>query len=424
MAVSDIEEIFFETRIRPLLAEKCYNCHGEKKADGGLRLDSREAILKGGAHGPVVDPAAPGRSRLLQAVRHEGDLKMPRKGERLKPGEVAHLARWIGMDLPWPSRVVRSTGGEHHWAFARVEKPSLPPVTGTTSGNAVDRFVEAARVGKGIERSPPASRETLIRRLSFDLRGLPPTMAEVEAFRQDKSPEALEKQVDAWLASPRFGERWARHWLDLARYADTKGYVFEEARDYAYAYTYRDWVIRSFNQDLPYNDFLLQQIAGDRVAEETGRSESLAALGFITLGRRFLGQQQDIIDDRIDVVTRGALGLTVSCARCHDHKFDPIPTADYYSLYGVFASSEEPSEKPLLGNPEDIPGYAAFKKEFEAKKRKADDFLVEKHAGLRTEKTLKAYFDLCAEGLELDKDTFNSKAQKKKLYQKIASRWR
>ena len=221
---------------------------------------------------------------------------------------------------------------------------------------------------KKIGPSPPADKRTLICRATFDLTGLPPTPKEVADFLADNSPEAFGRVVERLLDSPHYGERWARYWLDVARYADTKGYVFEEERRYPFSYTYRDYVIRSFNEDLPYDQFIIQQIAADLLPLADDK-RPLAALGFLTLGRRFLNNQPDIIDDRIDVVTRGTMGLTVACARCHDHKFDPIPTKDYYSLYGVFASCSEPAEKPLLGK-ETMP--AAYK-EYVAERKKREE---------------------------------------------------
>ena len=211
--------------------------------------------------------------------------------------------------------------------------------------NEVDRFVLARLEERKLSPAPDADRRTLIRRLAFDLVGLPPTFSEVEAFLKDRSPPAVDNLVDRLLASRHFGERWARHWLDVARYADTKGYVFMEDRNYPEAYTYRDWVIRAFNDDLPFDRFIVAQIAGDQVPG-TEKDRPYAAMGFLTLGRRFLNAEADIIDDRINVVCRGTMALTVGCARCHDHKFDPIPTQDYYSLYGVFASSLEPKNAP------------------------------------------------------------------------------
>ncbi|MDB5341184.1 MAG: hypothetical protein JWN70_6803, partial [Planctomycetaceae bacterium] len=231
-----------------------------------------------------------------------------------------------------------------HWSLQPVRQPALPSVK--NSGwvrNEVDYFILAKLEEHGLTPSPAADRRTLMRRAYFDVTGLPPSFAEVQAFEQDPRPNAYELVIDRLLASPQYGERWARHWLDVARYADTKGYVFQEDRNYTQAFTYRDWVVKSLNADLPYDQFLMKQIAADQLVTEADQSD-LAAMGFLTLGRRFLNNINDIIDDRIDVVMRGTMGMTVNCARCHDHKYDPIPTQDYYSLYGVFASSDEPKD--------------------------------------------------------------------------------
>ena len=213
----------------------------------------------------------------------------------------------------------------------------------------LDNFVLAALEKQNLTPNAMADRRSLIRRATYDLHGLPPTPQEVENFVNDKSPEAWAKVIDRLLASPRYGERWGRHWLDVARYADSKGYVFVEDRRYEHAYNYRDWVVRAFNEDLPYDQFIVQQLAADRLvmADTMGDQRPLAALGFLRVGRRFLNSQPDIIDDRIDTTMRGFQGLSTACARCHDHKFDPIPTKDYYSLYGVFASSVEPPPQPI-----------------------------------------------------------------------------
>ncbi|MCA1595975.1 MAG: DUF1549 and DUF1553 domain-containing protein, partial [Chloroflexi bacterium] len=210
----------------------------------------------------------------------------------------------------------------------------------------IDAFVESRLEHRGLAPAPAADRRTLIRRATYDLIGLPPTQDEINDYLVDRSPDAFAHVVDRLLASPHFGERWARYWLDIARYADTKGYVFVEDRSYPFAYTFRDWVIRSLNEDMPYDQFLVDQLAADQVTPLN--KKNLAALGFLTVGRRFLNNPPDIIDDRIDVVCRGMMGLTVSCARCHDHKFDPIPTKDYYSLYGVFQSTDEPKDLPVI----------------------------------------------------------------------------
>ncbi|HEY1377282.1 MAG TPA: DUF1549 and DUF1553 domain-containing protein, partial [Gemmataceae bacterium] len=281
---------------------------------------------------------------------------------------------------PWPDAAASGTaaaragfdlqGRRKHWAFQPLRPGSVPPVQQTDwPRTPVDRFILARLEAAGLAPAPPADRRTLLRRVTYDLTGLPPTPAEIDAFVHDPDPEAYARLVDRLLASPHYGERWGRHWLDVARYADSKGYVFMEERKYPYAYTYRDYVIRSFNEDKPFDRFIVEQLAADKLPLGDDK-HPLAALGFLTLGRRFLNNTHDIIDDRIDVVTRGLLGLTVTCARCHDHKFDPIPSRDYYSLYGVFASSVEPKEPPLIETPQRTAALEAFEKELA--KRKAE----------------------------------------------------
>ncbi len=248
----------------------------------------------------------------------------------------------------------------NHWAFKPVQKPDVPIVDSDWIINDIDRYVIRLLKEKGWKPSGRADKRTLIRRATMDLTGLMPTYEEVEKFVANDAPDAWPQLIERLLASPHYGERWGRHWLDVARYADNKGYVGVGVdRLYPYSYTYRDYVVRSFNEDLPYNRFIIEQLAADKL--ELGKDKrSLAAMGFLTLGRRFLNRTDDIIDDRIDVVTRGLMGFTVTCARCHDHKYDPIPTADYYSLHGIFASSDEPKDMPLLGDnslPEKYPDY-------------------------------------------------------------------
>jgi len=367
---------FFEKHVRPLLVEHCYTCHSAEaeKVKGGLLLDTREGLLKGGENGPALLPGDPERSLLIKAVRYSDEnLQMPPKGKKLAPDQIAGLEAWVKMGAPDPRSgkvETRNPARETrpHWAFQPVKEPAVPAVKNRKLVRApVDNFLLARLEEKGLAFSPRGDKRTLIRRATFDLTGLPPTAAEVARFEADPSPNAFASLVDRLLASPRYGERWGRYWLDVARYADTKGYVFEEERRYPYSYTYRDWVIRAMNEDLPYDQFLLEQMAADLLPLGDDK-RALAALGFLTLGRRFLNNQPDIIDDRIDLVSRGTMGLTVSCARCHDHKFDPIPTKDYYSLYGVFASCNEPNEKPLLGGdamPREFSEYQAEKKKRE-----------------------------------------------------------
>jgi hypothetical protein len=383
---------FFESKVRPILADRCFRCHGPEKQKAGLRLDSREGMLKGSESGPVIVPGQPEASLVIKAILQQGDLKMP-PDEKLPAEAIASISEWIKAGAPWPGNNIAAgpavESWKTHWAFQPVTKLAPPAVQHAGRVHSpIDAFILAELEKHGLTLAAPADKRTLLRRATFDLIGLPPTPEEIEAFESDSTPDALARVIDRLLASPHYGERWGRHWLDVARYADTKGYVFEEERRYAYAYTYRDYVIRAFNDDLPYDQFIAQQLAADQldaearaVGEDTD-PKVLAAMGYLTLGRRFLNNQHDIIDDRIDVTTRGLLGLTVACARCHDHKFDPIPTKDYYSLYGVFSSSTEPKELPLLGEPPDTPEYHAFDKELKARQQAVADYQVKNKAEL------------------------------------------
>lgn len=332
----------FETKIRPVLVDVCFKCHGSDKDSGSLRVDSREALLKGGDTSPAIVPNKPGESLLIKAIKHvDDDIKMP-PDKRLPDETIAAFEAWIAAGAPWPESKSGGFQTKRHWAFQAVTRPAVPETRNPEIRNAVDGFVVQRLQEAKLALSPQADRRTLIRRATFDLHGLPPTLEEIVEFENDNAPDAYERLINRLLASPQYGERWGRYWLDLSRYADTKGYVFTEDRNYPFAYTYRDWVVRSLNEDLPYDQFLIRQLAADLLPEPE-RTANLPAMGFLTLGRRFLNNIHDIIDDRIDVVCRGTMGLTVSCARCHDHKYDPIPAADYYSLYGVFRSSREPS---------------------------------------------------------------------------------
>jgi len=362
---------FFEAKIRPILVESCYKCHSVEggKSKGDLLLDTRDSLRKGGASGAVIVPGDPGKSLLIEAVHYKDpDLQMPPldEGGKLSDDQIAALEAWIKMGAPDP----RTGGKPHpmdmaaareHWAFQPMRKPAVPAVAKAARvATPVDAFIIAALEAKQLTPSPAADPRTLLRRVTFDLTGLPPTPAEMVEFMADSSPAAYDRVVERLLASPQYGERWGRFWLDVARYADTKGYLAGNVeRRFAFSHTYRDYVIRAFNTDKPFDQFIVEQLAADQLPLGEDKS-ALAGLGFLTLGRRFLNNQNDIIDDRIDVVTRGLLGLTVSCARCHDHKFDPIPTRDYYSLHGIFASSEEPAERPLLGPLVETPEYQAF----------------------------------------------------------------
>lgn len=338
---------FFETQIRPLLVSRCQKCHGDKKQSGDFRVDSRSALIRGGDGGPALVPGQPQQSRLVAAIRHADELKMPPR-ERLTPSEIESIETWITLGAPWPATTPDAATSEtatdrhdNHWAFQPVVDHAPPQTVGVRWGESpIDAFVHRARSDRQLSPAPMADRQTLIRRLHYTLTGLPPTVEEVARFLSDEAPHAYASLVDRLLASPAYGEHWGRHWLDLARYSDTKGYVYaREERRWVHAWSYRDWVVSAWNESMPYDRFLRLQLAADQVQDK--RHTDLAAMGFLTLGRRFLGVNRDIIDDRIDVVGRGMLGLTVSCARCHDHKYDPIPTEDYYSLYGVFDSCHE-----------------------------------------------------------------------------------
>jgi hypothetical protein len=391
---------FFESKIRPILVDNCYPCHSQQspKIKGGLLLDTREGLLKGGDTGPVIIPGDLEQSLLIKAVRYtDENLRMPPKNKKLAPAQIASLEAWVKMGAPDPraqqtgiakAETIRDNA-RSHWAFQPVREPNIPAVRNKRFvSTPVDNFILARLEAAKLPPSPVADKHTLIRRATFDLIGLPPTTEEVAAFVADKSPEAFARVVDRLLASPRYGERWGRHWLDVARYADTKGYIGEEDRHYPYSYTYRDYVIRAFNEDLPYNQFIKQQIAAD-LLPGAGDKRALAALGYLTLGRRFINNINDIIDDRIDVVCRGMMGLTVACARCHDHKFDPIPSRDYYSLYGVFASSMEPDPEPLLGIEAPEKAHDEYLAEHKKRVEERDKFREEKEramaAQLRTQ---------------------------------------
>ena len=341
---------FFESKIRPVLAANCLSCHGAEKQKMSLRLDSREAMLEGGESGPAIMPGEPDSSLLIAAIAYSGDdqMPMPPKG-KLKDEEIQALRQWVEMGAIWPesaspklkdSPAASKIDPRSHWSFRPVIDPPLPAIKDSSwPRSPIDRFVLDKLEANGMRPVGQADKRILIRRAAFDLTGLPPSPAEIDAFLNDESGEAFTKVVDRLLASPNYGERWGRHWLDVARYGEDQAHTFE-ARLYPQGYLYRDWVVKALNADMPYDRFITEQIAGDLI-EGPGRESRLAALGFFALGPVYYGNAiADERDDRIDTLCRGVLALTVSCARCHDHKFDPIPTQDYYSLAGVFASTE------------------------------------------------------------------------------------
>src|ERR1043166_5679028 len=352
---------FFEKRIRPVLVDKCYKCHSQKseKVKADLYVDNREGLLKGGETGPAVVPGDPEKSLLIHAIRYDADdLDMPPKNEdRRTADQVRDFETWVKMGAPMPDvhDVVRApekprinfAEAKKFWSYQPLKEWLLPPVKDKAwPRTAIDYFILAKLQEKGLHPVGDADRRTLLRRVTFDLIGLPPTPEEIEAFLPDLSPNAYEKVVERLLASPHYGERWGRHWLDVARYADTAGCN----SDYPVPqmYKYRNWVINAFNSDMPYDEFIREQLAGDLLPwkTEAERHAKIIATGYIATTRRFASSEQGtqhlIIDDTIDNLGKAFLGLSVSCARCHDHKFDAISNEDYYALYGIFQSTRYP----------------------------------------------------------------------------------
>ena len=354
------EFAFFEKRIRPVLVERCYECHSVEsgKAKGGLRVDSRDALRRGGETRPAIVPGDVDKSLLIEAIRYANqDMKMPPKG-RLSESVVADFETWVRMNAPDPrdeAPALAAAGPSapsrvttNHWAFEPPHAVTPPQVKRAKwVRSPIDAFVLAKLEAAKLSPAPAAEKATLLRRVTFDLIGLPPTPEEVDAFVADKSPDAFAKVVERLLASPHYGERWGRHWLDVARYADSNGQ--DENKAMSHAWRYRDYVIDAFNRDKPYDQFIREQLAGDLLPPAESERETFdqwTATGFLVLGPKMLAEQDkpklvmDVVDEQIDVVSRAFLGLTVSCSRCHDHKFDPVPARDYYALAGIFKSTK------------------------------------------------------------------------------------
>jgi mono/diheme cytochrome c family protein len=341
---------FFESKVRPVLMNNCSACHGDA-AMSGLRVDSREALLKGGSRGPAIVPGDPDASLLIQSVRQSGDLKMP-KGGKLQQQEIEALTAWIKSGASWPASktAVKAPTGRvitaqdrAFWSFQPLKMPATPEVKDAGwSNNTIDKFILAKLQMEGMKPAPKADRRTLIRRVYYDLLGLPPTAEEVNAFVGDKSPDAYRKLVDKLLASPQYGERWGRHWMDVVRFGedDNRGLADTGYEPYVNAYIYRDWVIKSVNDDMPFDLFLKAQLAGDQL-DESIRAKALPGLGFFGQGPWYYDladppmARADERHERVDAITRSMLGLTVGCARCHDHKYDPITVKDYYAIAGI-----------------------------------------------------------------------------------------
>ncbi len=390
---TDEQVEFFEKRVRPVLVERCYECHqAEKKTKGGLALDHREGLLKGGDTGPALVAGEPDKSLLIEAVRYANhDLQMPPK-KRLSDGEVKVLEDWVRMGAPDPresgtparaARTIDIAAGRRFWSFApllRVEPPE-----GDCAASPIDGFLRAKLTEKALKPAPPADRRTLIRRATFDVIGLPPTPAEVDAFVADTEPGAFARVVERLLASPQYGERWGRHWLDVARYADSNG--MDENIAFGNAWRYRDYVVRAFNEDKPFDQFLIEQIAGDLLPRS---EEAMTGTGFLALGARVLAEpdlqklEMDIIDEQIDTVGKAFLGMTLGCVRCHDHKFDPVTQEDYYALAAIFRSTRSlAAEKKgaikfwfehSLATPQQLEEKTKFEAELKEKKAKVTVF--------------------------------------------------
>jgi cytochrome c553 len=395
------QQEFFEKKIRPILATKCQKCHSADAQVAGLDLSSAEGFARGGESGALVNKAQPEESRLLKVINYEANPKMPPTG-KLKDDEIEAITAWVKMGAPWPAAAaataakvwpknssVRSfTEDEKNWwAFQPLKDMALPAVKNSAwVKEPLDNFVLAKLEEKGLKPAPPADKLTLLRRATFDLIGLPPTSDEMKAFLADNSPEAFKKVVERLLASPRYGEKWGRHWLDVARYADSTGN--DEDHRYPHAWKYRDYVIKAFNDDMPYDQFVREQLAGDLLPSPEGgevNRRGIIATGFLALGAKAIAQQDkqkmlyDVYDEQVDVTSKAFLGLTMACARCHNHKFDPILTKDYYSLTGIFASTKSfsnweshvsvPLEKPLVPKAE-FEKYQAAKKALAEKEKR------------------------------------------------------
>ena len=361
-ASADERDDFFEAKIRPVLVGSCFRCHGDSKTSGALRIDSRETLLKGGESGPAIVPGKPEESLLIKAIQRQADVSAmpPEKDKALRADQVAAFVVWIKAGAVWPAKSAKFEAAKH-WSFEPLRDPAPPVVQDKLwAKSRLDAFIRAKQEAAGVRPAPAADKLTLIRRATFDLTGLPPTPDEVSAFEQDDSPQAFEAVVERLLKSPAYGERWGRHWLDVVRYADTAG----ETADYPVplAWRYRNYVIDAFNADKPYDEFLREQIAGDVIANDGGARDSRAtgdethagrerhtyaeratATGYLAISRRFGFDSENYhhltIQDTIDTLGQTVLGLSLGCARCHDHKFDAVSMSDYYALYGIFDSS-------------------------------------------------------------------------------------
>lgn len=429
------EADWFESKIRPLLAQKCWDCHGEAKQWGGLRLDSRAGMLQGGDSGPAAVPDDLEKSELLRRVLSEDpDVRMPppETNQTLSAIEVDLLKQWLKLGAQWPEapptnkRSMAQVALEH-WAFQplRFDATQLAPADAAFSdqntSHWIDSYINHSLKTAGLSANEQTDRRTEFRRLSMALTGLYPSEDEVEAYVNDPRPDAWDQRVQAILSGMPFAEKWARLWMDVARYSDTKGYVYgREERTFVFSRAYRDWLIKAFADDMPYDQFVRMQLAADQLVPDG--DPDLAALGFLTLGRRFLAIQYDIIDDRLDTVFRGIMGLTVQCARCHDHKYDPITAKDYYSLSGVFQSCiDERVELPSRMQ-QHTPEFRQGLAERKAKLRE----VTLKHRTEANDRIQKRFADYLETQVELEKypeGNFNQLSTKEDLIPALVHRW-
>lgn len=367
---------FFEKSVRPILLANCSKCHGSEKQESGLRIDHISFLQKGGDSGPAVIPGKPDESLLVKAIEHS-DFEMP-PSEELPAHQINAIRKWILDGAHWPTETIATDTKKwkEHWAFQKISTPVPPEIDSKNlhHKNEIDQFILDRIVKQNLAPADRADEFTLVRRAYHDLHGIGPTYLQASKYLADERPDRFEKLIEQLLESPRYGEKQARKWMDIARYADNKGYVFFEDKNYPWAYTYRDWLIRSFNDDMPFDEFIGNQLAADQIATKNNNS-NLPALGFLTVGAKFVNNVHDQIDDRIDVVMRGMMGLTVSCARCHDHKFDPVPQSDYYALYGVFRSCYEPVVLPTFEAEPTTTEYLEYKKGLNERLQELEQFI-------------------------------------------------
>ena len=429
-AAQQVSTDFFETKIRPVLASRCYSCHSASATavQGGLRLDTVEAIRRGGNSGSAIQPGDADRSLLLRALQYKDKtLKMP-PGKPLPEEVVSNFAIWIqaGAAMPVERTKAETPSESTLWS---LKKPRLAPNPVVKQRvwirNEIDGFILSRLEDKALAPSAEADKRTLIRRVSFDLTGLPPSAKDVEEFVQDNSAGAYERLLDRLLASPQYGERWARHWLDVARYADSVNDSVNAGQRFPWSYTYRDWVITALNEDMPYNRFVQFQLAADRMPGSDPRN--LAALGFLSLGREFPKSYPETVDDRVDAVTRGFLGFTVACARCHDHKYDPIPTKDYYSLYSVFSNIREPKKLPQIDRVSELsPKQKLYSERLSKIEQDDNSYRVKRHAEMIAFfKTQTAEYLLAAKDAEhLTNSEIEELVRDRQLNSHVLGRWR